>query len=74
MGELCLAAQLHPTLCDPTNGSPQAPVSLGILQARILEWVAMPSSRVSWVPRLILLDLQTSLTYKRALGTELVRM
>ena len=24
---------------------PQAPLSLGILQARILEWVAMPSSR-----------------------------
>ena len=25
----------------------QAPLSMGILQARILEWVAMPSSRVS---------------------------
>ena len=24
----------------------QAPLSMGILQARILEWVAMPSSRV----------------------------
>ena len=26
---------------------PQAPLSMGILQARILEWVAMPSSRRS---------------------------
>ena len=26
---------------------PQAPLSMGILQARILEWVAMPSSRGS---------------------------
>ena len=24
--------------------APQAPLSMGILQARILEWVAMPSS------------------------------
>ena len=29
----------------------QAPVSMGILQARILEWVAMPSSRRSSQPR-----------------------
>ena len=32
--------QLCPTLCDPIDGSPPGyPVS-GILQARILEWVA----------------------------------
>ena len=31
--------------------SPQAPLSMGILQARILEWVAMPSSKVSSQPR-----------------------
>ena len=31
--------------------SSQAPLSLGILQARILEWVAMPSSRGSSQPR-----------------------
>ena len=30
---------------------PQAPLSVGILQARILEWVAMPSSRGSSQPR-----------------------
>ena len=29
----------------------QAPLSIGILQARILEWVAMPSSRGSFQPR-----------------------
>ena len=29
----------------------QAPLSMGILQARILEWVAMPSSRGSLQPR-----------------------
>ena len=29
----------------------QAPLSMGILQARILEWVAMPSSRGSSHPR-----------------------
>ena len=28
----------------------QAPLSMGILQARILEWVAMPSSRGSFQP------------------------
>ena len=29
----------------------QAPLSMGILQARILSWVAMPSSRESSQPR-----------------------
>ena len=29
----------------------QAPLSMGVLQVRILEWVAMPSSRVSSQPR-----------------------
>ena len=37
-----------PTLCDSTDYSlPNSSVH-GILQARILEWVAMPSSRESW--------------------------
>ena len=35
------------TLCDPMNCSCQALQSMGILQARILEWVAVPSSRGS---------------------------
>ena len=35
----------------PWTVSLQAPLSMGILQARILEWVAMPSSRRSSQPR-----------------------
>ena len=35
-------AQSCPTLCDPVNCSPPGSSVLGILQARILEWVAMP--------------------------------
>ena len=44
---LCLVTQSCLTLCDPMDCSPQAPLSMGILQARIVEWVAMPSSRGS---------------------------
>ena len=39
------------TLCDPMDCSPPGPSVHGILQARILEWVAMPSSRGSSPPR-----------------------
>ena len=35
----------------PRTVACQAPLSMGILQARILEWVAMPSSRGSFQPR-----------------------
>ena len=35
------------TLCDPMDYSPPGPTVQGILQARILKWVAMPSSRGS---------------------------
>ena len=45
---LCLFAQLCPTLCDPMDCICQAPLYMRILQARILEWVAMPSSRGSF--------------------------
>ena len=41
-------AQLSAT---PWMVARQAPLSMGILQARILEWVAMPSSRGSSRPR-----------------------
>ena len=47
----CLFAQLCPTLCDPMNCTLLGPAVHGILQARILEWVAMPSSRGSSRPR-----------------------
>ena len=39
--------QLSPTLCDSMDYSPEGSSVHGILQARILEWVAMPSSRGS---------------------------
>ena len=48
---LCLVTQLCPTLCDPMNCiAHQAPLSMGIVQARILEWIALPSSRGSSQP------------------------
>ena len=43
--------QSCPTLCDPVNCSPPGSSVHGILQARILEQVAMPSSRESSQPR-----------------------
>ena len=36
--------QSCPTLCDPIDGSPPGSAVPGILQARILEWVAISSS------------------------------
>ena len=43
---LCYAKslQLCPTLCDPIDGSPPGSIVPGILQARILEWVAISFS------------------------------
>ena len=35
--------QSCPTLCDPIDGSPPGSPVPGILQARALEWVAIPS-------------------------------
>ena len=43
--------QSYPTLCDPMDFSPPASSVHGILRARILEWVTMPSSRESSRPR-----------------------
>ena len=43
--------QLCPTLCDPIDCSPPGSSVHGVLQARILEWVAMSSSRGSSRPR-----------------------
>ena len=43
---LCLVTQLCSTLCGPMDVACQAPLSLGILQARILLWVAIPSSKI----------------------------
>ena len=46
-----LVTQLWPTLWDPVNCSPLGSSVHGLLQAGILEWVAMPSSRGSSQPR-----------------------
>ena len=42
--ELCSVSQLCLTLCDPMDCSSSGFSVHGILQARILEWVAVPSS------------------------------
>ena len=41
----CSVTKSYPTPCDPIDCSPPGSSVHGILQARILEWVAMPSSR-----------------------------
>ena len=46
-----LVTQSCPTLCDSMDCSLPVSTVHGILQARILEWVAMPSSRGSPRPR-----------------------
>ena len=47
------AKLLHscPTLCDAMYCSPPDSTALGILQARMLEWAAMPFSKASSLPR-----------------------
>ena len=46
-----LVTQSCQTLCNPVDCSPSGSSVHGVLQARILEWVAMPSSRGSTQPR-----------------------
>ena len=57
--------QLCPTLCNPMD-SPGSSVH-GILQARILEWVVMPSTRGSSQPK----D-QTHASYVSCIGKQVV--
>ena len=47
----CWVAQLCLTLCDPMDCGPPSSSVYGILQARILEWVAISFSRGSSRPR-----------------------
>ena len=54
---VCSAAQSCPTLCDPMDCSPPGSSVQGILQARILEQVAVPFSRGSIEPRSALLQI-----------------
>ena len=46
----CSVAQLCPTLCDPMDCSPPGSSVHGILQAEILDLVAMPFSKGSSQP------------------------
>jgi len=48
---MCVCAQLNPILGDPMHCIPPGSSVHGILQARILEWVAISSSRGSSQPR-----------------------
>ena len=46
---LCLVTQPCPTLCKPLTVARQTPLSMGILQARIPEWVAILSSSLNHI-------------------------
>ena len=48
---LAKSLQLYLTLCNSVNYSLTASSVHGILKARLLKWVAMPSSRGSSQPR-----------------------
>ena len=48
---MCLCAQPSPTLCNPMDFCPPGSSVHGIIQARILEWVAISSCRRSSWPR-----------------------
>ena len=48
----CMYVQLHLTLCDPMDCSPPGSSVHGILQARMLEWVAIFYSRSFLTQRL----------------------
>ena len=64
---MCVCAkslQLCLTLCDPMDCSQKGSSAHRILQARILEWVAMPSTRGSSQPR----D-QTRVSYVSFIGS-----
>ena len=44
---LVLVAQSYLAFCNPVDNSPLGSSVPGVLQARILEWIAVPSSRGS---------------------------
>ena len=72
--------QSCPTLCDPMDSSPPGSSVHGILQARILEWVAISFSRGSSQPRdgtcisCISCIGKRILYYKHHLGSQQLRM
>ena len=56
------------TLCDPVHCSSPGSSVHGFLQAIILEWIAMPSSRVSSQPRDWALGLISYVSYVSCIG------
>ena len=62
---VCLQSCL--TLCSPTDDSPRGSSVRGISQARILEWVAISSSRGSSRPK----D-QTHISYVSCIGRQVL--
>ena len=78
---VCVSARLLqscPTLCNPMDWSPPGSSVCGILQARILEWVAKPSCRGSfqsrdWTASLSLLHCRQLLHHWSHLDSPLIR-
>ena len=66
---LCYAKSLQscPALCDPMDCSPRGSSVHGILRARILEWVAIPSSKGSSLP-----GDQTHISYISCIGSRVL--
>ena len=60
----CEYAHSHPTLCGPLDCSPPGSFVHGIFPARILEWVAISSSK--GVIKYILLQLLLECEYNKA--------
>ena len=72
LGKFCVCVsatwlQSWPTLCDPMDCSSPGSSVHRILQARILEWVGMPSFRASSQPR----D-QTCVSYISCIGSRVL--
>ena len=64
---MCVHAQSCLTLCDPMDCSPPGSSVHGILQARILEWVAISFSRGSSHPRA-----RTQVSYIPCIGRQVL--
>ena len=64
---MCCGSQSCLTLHDPMDCSPPGSSVHGILQARILEWVAMPSFRGSSSPRDV-----THISYISCIGSQVL--
>ena len=62
-----MCAQPCPTVYDPMDGSPPGSSVHGIFQARVLKWVAMPFSRISFQPR----D-QTCVSFTSCIGRQIL--